>query len=94
MRWSRNASVDATAEVQRYMSDPPLGRAEDPLAYWLSHQNVYPHLFRLAKHFLCMPASSVPCERVFSKCGEEVSKKRNRLSPKSVEMMTYLNKSL
>ncbi|XP_019748743.1 zinc finger BED domain-containing protein 1-like [Hippocampus comes] len=94
MRWSRNASVDATAEVQRYMSDPPLGRAEDPLAYWLSHQNVYPHLFRLAKHFLCTPASAVPCERVFSKCGEEVSKKRNRLSPKSVEMIMYLNKSL
>ncbi|XP_051918634.1 E3 SUMO-protein ligase ZBED1-like [Hippocampus zosterae] len=94
MRWSRNASVDAMAEVQRYMSDPPLGRAEDPLAYWLSHQNVYPHLFRLAKHFLCTPASSVPCERVFSKCGEELSKKRNRLSPKCVEMIMYLNKSL
>ncbi|KAM9824979.1 E3 SUMO-protein ligase ZBED1-like isoform 2-T2 [Syngnathus typhle] len=94
MRRSRNASVDATLEVQRYVSDPPLGRAEDPLAYWLSHRNVYPHLFRLAKHFLCTPASSLPCEQVFSKCGELASKKRNRLSPKSVEIVTFLNQSL
>ncbi|KAJ4919034.1 hypothetical protein JOQ06_019446 [Pogonophryne albipinna] len=25
---------DATAEVQRHMTDPPLGRSQDPLAYW------------------------------------------------------------
>ena len=31
------------------------------------------------------PASSVPCERIFSKAGEVVSKKRNRLSPGTVE---------
>lgn len=93
-RRARNATADATVEVQRYMTDPPLERAEDPLAYWLNHQNVYPHLFQLAKHLLCTPASSVPCERVFSKCGEVVSKKRNRLNPKTVEKIMYLNKNL
>jgi len=81
-------------EVQRYRTDPPLQRSEDPLAYWKNHQNVYPHLFKLAKQFLCTPASSVPCERVFSKCGEIVSKKRNRLNPKTVEKIMYLNKNL
>jgi len=93
-RTARNATADATVEVQRYMTDPPLERSKDPLAYWMDHQNVYPNLFKLAKQFLCMPASSVPSERVFSKCGEIVSKKRNRLNPKTVEKIMYLNKNL
>jgi hypothetical protein len=76
------------------VTDPPVARSEDPLAYWRNHQNVYPHLFNLAKKNLCSPASSVPCERVFSKSGEVVSKKRNRLSPKTVEKIMYLNKNL
>ncbi|KAK1889339.1 Zinc finger BED domain containing protein 1 [Dissostichus eleginoides] len=93
-RTARNATADATVEVQRYMTDPPLERSKDPLAYWVDHQNVYPNLFKLAKQFLCMPASSVPSERVFSKCGEILSKKRNRLNPKTVEKIMFLNKNL
>ena len=38
--------------------------------------------------------SSVPSERVFSKCGEIVRKNRNRPSPKSVERIMFLNKNL
>ena len=90
-RMSRNATVDATVEVQRYMTDPPLERSEEPLEYWINHKNVYPLLF---KQFLCTPASFVPSERVFSKCGEVVSKKRKRLSPKSVEKIMFLNQNL
>ncbi|KAK0134081.1 hypothetical protein N1851_030356 [Merluccius polli] len=71
-RMARNATVDATVEVQRYMNDPPLERSEEPLVYWANHKNVYPHLFILAQQFLCTPASSVPSKRVFAKCGEIV----------------------
>ena len=49
-------------------------------------------LYILSLKFLCTPASSVPCERVFSKAGEVVSKKRNRLSPKVLEQILFLNK--
>ena len=52
-RTARNATADATVEVQRYMTDPPLERSKDPLAYWVDHQNVYPNLFKLAKQFVC-----------------------------------------
>ncbi|XP_048010580.1 zinc finger BED domain-containing protein 4-like [Megalobrama amblycephala] len=74
-RTQRNSTVDATVEVQRYMTDPTLERSEDPLTYWNEHKNIYPNLFRLAKQYFCTPASSVPCERVFLKAGEIVSKK-------------------
>lgn len=85
--------ADATVDVQRYMSNPPLARSEDPLAYWLNHRHRYTNLFKRAKRFLCMPASTVPCRRIFSKCGEIVSKKRNWLNPNTVEKTMYLKKN-
>ncbi|KAK1900426.1 Zinc finger BED domain containing protein 1 [Dissostichus eleginoides] len=92
-RKTKNATADATVEVQRYLAEPNIGRLEDPLNYWQTQKHVYPNLHKLAVTFLCTPASSVPCERVFSKAGEVVSKKRNRLSPKTVEKILFLNKN-
>ncbi|XP_036066356.1 zinc finger BED domain-containing protein 1-like [Oryzias melastigma] len=91
-RTSQNATVDATVEVQRYLSEPNIGRLENPLEYWERQQLIYPTLYKLAIAFLSTPASSVPCERVFSKAREVVSKRRNRLKPKTVEKLLFLNK--
>ncbi|XP_041842078.1 zinc finger BED domain-containing protein RICESLEEPER 3-like isoform X2 [Melanotaenia boesemani] len=90
----RNSTVNATAEVQKYMKDVHLERCEDPLAYWNEQRKVYPHLFSLAKQYLCTPASSVSCEHLFSKAGDVLSEKRSRLSPKTVEKILFLNKNL
>ncbi|XP_078023476.1 E3 SUMO-protein ligase ZBED1-like [Epinephelus lanceolatus] len=88
----QNVTADATVEVQRYMMEPNIGRREDPLEYWDRQKHLYPHLHKLALAFLSTPASSVPCERVFSKAGEIISKKRNHLSPTTVEKL-FLNKN-
>ncbi|KAL3977095.1 protein phosphatase 1L [Sarotherodon galilaeus] len=72
---TQNVTADANIEVQRYMMEPNIGRLEDPLKYWERQKYVYPHLYKLALTYLCTPASSVPCERVFSKAGEILSKK-------------------
>ncbi|KAK0139038.1 Zinc finger BED domain-containing protein 1 [Merluccius polli] len=69
-RRSQNVTADATVEVQRYLSEPNIGRLENPLEYWERQKLLYPNLHKLALAFLCTPASSVPCERVFSKAGE------------------------
>ncbi|TWW69508.1 hypothetical protein D4764_18G0003140 [Takifugu flavidus] len=92
-RASRNATADAIVEVQRYLSAPPLERSQDPLVYWTTNKARYPNLYHLANQYLATPASSVPCERVFSKAGEMVSKKRNRLKPSTVEKLLFLNKN-
>ncbi|KAK7930580.1 hypothetical protein WMY93_006975 [Mugilogobius chulae] len=89
----KNATASATVEVQRYLSELNVARSEDPLVYWAQKKELYPHLYELALKYLCIPASSVPCERVFSKAGEIVSKKRNRLCPKTVEKILFLNKN-
>ncbi|TWW53090.1 hypothetical protein D4764_0012630 [Takifugu flavidus] len=88
-RASRNATADAIVEVQRYLSAPPLERSQDPLVYWTTNKARYPNLYHLANQYLATPASSVACERVFSKAGEMVSKKRNRLKPSTVEKLLF-----
>ncbi|XP_032428162.1 zinc finger BED domain-containing protein 1-like [Xiphophorus hellerii] len=75
---TQNVSADATVEVQRYLSEANISRQENPLEYWANHRSLYPNLYKLALIYLCTPASSVPCEHVFSKAGEVVSRKRNR----------------
>ncbi|XP_038133603.1 E3 SUMO-protein ligase ZBED1-like, partial [Cyprinodon tularosa] len=82
-RKSKNVTADVTVEVQRYLSEPNITRMENPLKYWEGKKLQYPNLYRRVRVFLCTPASSVPCERVFSKAGEVVCQKRNRLKPKT-----------
>ncbi|XP_038132700.1 zinc finger BED domain-containing protein 4-like isoform X1 [Cyprinodon tularosa] len=69
-RQTKSATADAILEVQRYMAEGNIARSQDPLLYWKNQRTVYPNFFRLALKFLCTPASSVPCERVFSTAGE------------------------
>ncbi|KAI2643954.1 E3 SUMO-protein ligase ZBED1 [Labeo rohita] len=61
-----SCNADATIEVKRYISDAYLPRSEDPLKYWQAHKE-YPHLYTLARKYLAVTATSVPCERIFSK---------------------------
>ena len=44
-----------------------------------------------AETHLCMMATSVPSERIFSKCGQLISERRSRLKPKNVEMVIFLH---
>ncbi|KAL3979503.1 chromosome alignment-maintaining phosphoprotein 1 [Sarotherodon galilaeus] len=79
---TQNVTADANIEVQRYMMEPNIGRLEDPLKYWERQKYVYPHLYKLALTYL-----------LFSKAGEILSKKRNRLRPATVEKLLFLNKN-
>nr|XP_043873805.1 E3 SUMO-protein ligase ZBED1-like [Solea senegalensis] len=90
---SSSVVADAVIEVDRYLAEMNISRDEDPLVYWHGHKAMYPHLHKLAVTWLCSPASSVPCERVFSKAGEVLSKKRNHLNPKTLEKLVFLNKN-
>jgi hypothetical protein len=62
----------------------------DPLVWWKTHNHRYPRLARLARQFLCIPATSVPSERVFSKTGWLVSKRRTSLSHGSVCNLSFI----
>ena len=74
-----------------YCNDPVLSRKEDPLLWWKNNEAKFPNLAKIAMKYLRIPANSVPSERIFSKAGELVSKRRNRLKPKNVDILLFLN---
>lgn len=76
-----DAQVEAANEVKKYkMEQSPVGNIfaahyvfdlkkfieHDPAPYWRANKSKYPHLWILARVFLCPLASSAPSERVGS----------------------------
>jgi hypothetical protein len=49
-----------------------------------------PHLAKVARDYAGIPGSSVPSERVFSRAGDLITKKRNRLAPESADSIICL----
>jgi hypothetical protein len=50
-------------------------------------------LAKLARKYLCCPASSSTSERVFSTGGRTVSYKRCKLNPTNVDMLVYIHEN-
>uniref|UniRef100_A0A2S2Q5B5 Zinc finger BED domain-containing protein 1 n=1 Tax=Sipha flava TaxID=143950 RepID=A0A2S2Q5B5_9HEMI len=82
---------EAIVELDRYLNEPILDRKLDPLKWWNDRKKIYPNLFDLMLLRLCVPSTSVPSERAFSKAGYTISERRNRLSTKNTEMLIFLN---
>lgn len=76
--------------LQRYIAEPEIDLDRCPLEWWLKHEAIYPALAKVAKKFLSSPASTVPCERLFSVAGNVVSKKRSSLEPGNVNKLVCL----
>lgn len=81
-------------ELDRYLQEPLIRRHENPLQWWKHKKHTYPRLFEVMKKRLCVVATSVPSERVFSKSGHLISERRNRIKPKNVSKVIFLNFNL
>ncbi|KAF2895279.1 hypothetical protein ILUMI_10890, partial [Ignelater luminosus] len=64
-----------------------------PVTFWKGICTEFPLRF-VAEAVLTMPATSAATERSFSSYGNIHTKKRNRLSVKRAEMLTYVNHNL
>lgn len=64
-----------------------------PLEFYSKFTNQFSLLPIIEKKLFCIKASSVPSEQLFSKAGEIISQKRNRLSPKLAEYNVLLDQS-
>lgn len=77
--------------MARYMAEPEIDIGMDTLLWWKQHEVSYPLLSQCAKRFLGIPATSVPCERIFSSAGSIISQKRASLLPKTAEVLVLLH---
>jgi hypothetical protein len=48
----------------------------------------------LARHFFCIPATSVPAESLFSRAGQIATDLRNRIHYKRLEMYTFIKNNM
>ena len=85
----RTSTSNATLEARKYFEEPVLARLQDPSLWWKENKRYYELIAKIAKKYLCIPGTSVPAKRVFSKVGELVSMRRNRLKPKIVNMFLF-----
>lgn len=85
-----SAQRSSCDEMKDYLQDRSKVDTAGPLAQWKNNEERYPRLARAAKRLLCIPATSTPAERIFSKAGFIVNKSRSCLLPKNVDMLVFL----
>lgn len=76
-------------ELDLYLENPPIDKNFCPILFWTNRPQT--PLSRLASKYLCLIATSVPSERLFSKLGQIITEKRNRLHPKNANDLLFLN---
>ncbi|EKM74026.1 hypothetical protein AGABI1DRAFT_18104, partial [Agaricus bisporus var. burnettii JB137-S8] len=57
------------------------------IMWWREHETTYPRLSQVARDHLCIPASSVDVERIFSKARIVLSDLCNRLAVQTVRSL-------
>ena len=81
-------------EIDQFLTHPQPDISDDPLIWWKSESVRYPVLAKLARKFLCLCATSVSSERVFSCGGNIVTDKRTCLKPEKVDSLVFLAQNL
>lgn len=77
--------------VERYKVEPSASLDQCPLKWWSEHTAVYGKMAHIARKYLGTPATTVPCERLFSLAGHIVQKRRSSLSPENVNNLVCLS---
>lgn len=80
--------------MRQYLSMPHQDLKCNVAEFWNDHKTVLAPLSDIALKYIIIPATSVPAERIFSKAGQILSARRNRLLPKNVDQLIFLNKNI
>ncbi|EFX81213.1 hypothetical protein DAPPUDRAFT_317904 [Daphnia pulex] len=91
---SSNMTTCIIVNFQDYLKKPYFPWSTDPLNYCLSEKSsgsIRPLLMWSKK--ICIPATSVPSEMLFSATGDLILDQRSRLSTYHVDILLFLNKN-
>lgn len=89
-----NIDTDVTKQVQRFLDEPLLSRQESSLEWWRSRMPVYPCLVPVVRQRLCLVATSVSSEHIFSSTGLVLNDRRRHLDSCEVRRRVFLNANL
>jgi len=77
-------------EISFYKDEEITLICKNPLEWWKAKEKKYPKLSVLAKKFLSIQPTEVPCERIFSDVGNIITEKRSRLDSSNAEKIVFL----
>ncbi|KAK3908788.1 E3 SUMO-protein ligase ZBED1 [Frankliniella fusca] len=95
-KWKPSPS-SKTDEVTAYLANAPSIDLEDLFAYCRAEQPItgrFPVLAKLAHGLMGKPAASAGSERSFSRAGFLIQCRRNRLSPRTIDNILFLDSYL
>ena len=81
-------------ELDYYTHSPNIDTDSCPLSWWKDEQKRLPLLAKVARKYLCICATSVSSERIFSTGGNIVSDNRTCLKPHMIDYLVFLSKNL
>lgn len=82
---------NAQDEINLFHSQTKIKITECPLKWWKSRSTMLPNLNIVAKKYLCLPATSVLSERVFSDGKRIMPDDRFRLTDEHAEQLIFLS---
>ena len=88
-----DSQLGSSKEVEKYICID-ICSDHRPLLWWNLYEKEFPTLSKIARTYLCIPATSVPSERAFSTAGHIVNSKRACLLPENVDMLVFLAHNL
>lgn len=81
----------AEDEVDHFLNFMDAAKCRNPEIFWNSHSQTFPRIAMVARKWLCQPTHQIGVERLFSRSGNVVTKRRNRLSPDLVNTIVRSN---
>ncbi|XP_050054962.1 zinc finger BED domain-containing protein 4-like [Aphis gossypii] len=66
VRTTSSPNVTSTLIIRQYLDMPLLDRKKNPLEFWKQHKHTLPDLYNMQLKYLCIPATSVPSERIYT----------------------------
>ncbi|XP_047210687.1 E3 SUMO-protein ligase ZBED1-like [Girardinichthys multiradiatus] len=70
----------AQAEMTNYLQEEVVDGETNALEWWKRNESRLPLMAKIAQKYLCIPATSTPSERIFSKAGNFVTRYRSLLN--------------
>lgn len=77
-------------DLKHNLNQPTIPINENIFEFWNVHRNMYHHISKISKQYVLLVATSVPSERLFSKAGNIMTNKRNKLKGEKLQQLLFL----
>jgi len=81
-------------ELNLYIAAKPISHTACATTWWAANSGTYPNIAAVVRQLLAVPATSVASEQLFSKDGDVITKKRNRLESSKADKIILLMENL